>query len=72
MGQYGNQPDFATGGKNIVPTGEPGIEGSSDNLGSAALYVGTGGDFFCKIIGDKDTLFRNVPNGTFFPSGLVW
>ena len=67
MGQYGNQPDFATRATEIEPTGEPGIEGSGVDLGSAALYIGTGGDLLCRVIGGKDTWFRNIPNGTFFP-----
>lgn len=76
MGQYGNQPDFGTSAASVTPTGNP--TGSSPLLNSAALYIGTGGTLVCKVIGgDADngtggvnavcTVFKNIPNGTFFP-----
>ena len=67
MGQYGNQPDFGTRGSFVTPLGDPanGIDGQ--NLNSAALYIGTGGDLFVRIIDGTDLWFRNIPNGTFFP-----
>ena len=67
MGQYGNQPDFATRALMIEPAGTPTNIDPRDNLGSAALYIGTGGDLFCNVVGGKDTLFKNIPDGTFFP-----
>ena len=72
MGQYGNQPDFGTIAANIIPTGDPPDGPAGVNLGSAALYIGTGGDLACTVIGgnngpDNTTWFRNIPNGTFFP-----
>ena len=74
MGQYGNQPDFGTRAINITPIGDPdpqeGIAG--ENLGSAALYIGTGGTLVVTVIGGNSqpfntTTFTNIPNGTFFP-----
>lgn len=71
MGQYGNQPDFATRATNTEPAGFPfpGPVEDLKDLGSAALYIGTGGDLACKVVGgDKEfTTFKNIPNGTFFP-----
>jgi hypothetical protein len=73
MGQYGNQPDFGTRANNIVPTGDTNPENlvPSDNLNSAALYIGTGGILVCDVVGGNGstgyTIFRNIPNGTFFP-----
>ena len=74
MGQYGNQPDFGTRAINIVPTGDPdpNQELAGENLGSAALYIGTGGDLRVTVIGGNSesyntTIFKNIPDGTFFP-----
>jgi len=73
MGQYGNLPDFGTRAKIIVPTGDafPGND-PGDNLNSAALYIGTGGDLMVDVVGGNGdvypyTVFKNIPNGTFFP-----
>jgi len=76
MGQYGNQPDFATRAKEITPLGN----GNSafvdtDPLNSAALYIGTGGTLVCNVVGGNGTsygtanttVFKNIPNGTFLP-----
>ncbi len=74
MGQFGNQPDFGTRAINIVPTGDPdpNQELAGENLGSAALYIGTGGTLVATVIGGNSqtlntTTFTNVPDGTFFP-----
>ena len=74
MGQYGNQPDFGTKGKNINPIGDAIEVGTGENLKSAALYIGTGGDLLVTIVGGNfdggnagTTLFKNIPDGTFFP-----
>ena len=79
MGQYGNQPDFGTrAGKGLI-AGNPGETFKAVNLGSAALYIGTGGTLVCRVVGgnayyvdDTDpqsgyTIFYNIPAGTFFP-----
>jgi hypothetical protein len=76
MGQYGNQPDFGTKCLTIVPTGDVpagGLE-SGQPLNSAALYIGTGGDLIVSVVGGNVdgsnsgvTIFKNIPNGTFFP-----
>ena len=72
MGQYGNQPDFGTRAENTAPTGESVATGYK--LNSAALYIGTGGDLVCYVVGNNPndnstvyTTFKNIPNGTFFP-----
>jgi hypothetical protein len=75
MGQFGNQPDFGTRARKVIPGGNP--AGSSPLLNSAALYIGTGGTLICKVVGgDADngtaggvvcTVFKNIPDGTFFP-----
>jgi hypothetical protein len=77
MGQYGNQPDFGTRALTIVPLGVaelPLLE--QQLLNSAALYIGTGGNLLVTVVGgdnagyegqDNVTLFKNIPNGTFFP-----
>jgi hypothetical protein len=74
MGQYGNQPDFGTRAKNVVPSGQSGVEGDTFiNLKSAALYIGTGGTLVCSVVGGNNdevrstTVFKNIPDGTFFP-----
>ena len=77
MGQYGNQPDFGTRAQGIIPTGNiNSLPVDLQNLNSAALYIGTGGTLVCKVVGgnyyynDGDpayTVFKNIPDGTFFP-----
>jgi len=73
MGQYGNQPDFGTRAKMIVPTGLA-IDNNGQNLNSAALYIGTGGILCVNVVGGNEsgtstdtTVFKNIPDGTFFP-----
>lgn len=76
MGQYGNQPDFGTIARQAAPVDEPGGS-TSPFLNSAALYIGTGGDLICKVVGGNlerstgtevgYTMFKNIPDGTFFP-----
>lgn len=78
MGQYGNQPDFGTKAAKATIAGNPlSIPSQLKPLGSAALYIGTGGTLVCKVVGgDADngtsvgsicTVFKNIPDGTFFP-----
>ena len=72
MGQYGNQPDFGTIAQTISPTGNP---SSNDgiSLKPSALYIASGGNLLVTVVGGNidgingATLFRNVPDGTFFP-----
>jgi hypothetical protein len=72
MGQYGNQPDFGTSGRNINPVGDALDVSTGENLNSAALYIGTGGTLVVSLVGG-DTIgapynvFHNVPSGSFFP-----
>lgn len=86
MGQYGNQPDFGTRAATVVPTTSPDDASSAINLGSAALYIGTGGTLVCRVVGGNAnvlsptneqsgyTIFNNIPDGTFFPVivSAVW
>jgi len=76
MGQFGNQPDFGTRAANGTPGGN-GNSAFEDTkpLNGAALYIGTGGDLVCNVVGGNynnvgtpnTTVFRNIPDGTFFP-----
>ena len=76
MGQYGNQPDFGTRAGQAIPTGNAqSAPEDTQPLNSAALYIGTGGILVCNVVGGnwhnpgtpKTTIFRNIPDGTFFP-----
>jgi len=75
MGQYGNQPDFGTRARTIVPVGDAANDATPrELLKSAALYIGTGGDLVVNVVGgnqndfaDNVTVFKNIPDGTFFP-----
>jgi len=86
MGQYGNQPDFGTQAISLVPQGD--ADPSENNPGffinpPCALYIGTGGDLLVNVVGGdlndnnfngQQTLFKNVPSGTFMPVmvSYVW
>ena len=62
MGQYTNQPDFATRAESV----SPGVTG----LKSAALYIGTSGDLEVQPVGNaagSTVVFRNIPSGSFLP-----
>ena len=85
MGQYGNQPDFGTRAATVIPTTSPDDSSNAIDLGSAALYIGTGGTLICRVIGGNAnlynakeqsgyTIFNNIPDGTFFPVivSAVW
>jgi hypothetical protein len=86
MGQYGNQPDFGTRAGMVTISGTPFDPPDAINLGSAALYIGTGGTLVCRVVGgnaeliDSEnpqtgyTIFNNIPDGTFFPVivNAVW
>ena len=76
MGQFGNQPDFGTRAANGTPAGNadsPLVD--TIPLNGAALYIGTGGTLVCNVVGGNwepqenpnTTIFRNIPDGTFFP-----
>jgi hypothetical protein len=78
MGQFGNQPDFGTKAGEAIMYGNPSDTGLAINLNSAALYIGTGGTLVCRVVGGNAnlyssdpqsgyTIFKNIPNGTFFP-----
>ena len=79
MGQYGNQPDFGTRATLATPQSDPTDPSGTVKLNSAALYIGTGGTLVCRVVGGNATLldpenpqtgytvFKNIPNGTFFP-----
>lgn len=61
MGQFGNQPDFATAAAVLTP--------GTTKLNSAIVYVGVEGDLNVVLAGEPITntvLFKNVSGG-FFP-----
>ena len=75
MGQFYNQPDFATTAVNAVPTD---TISSATSLNSAALYIGVGGDVTVILNGvdpsvtglplsSQSIVFKNVPDGSFLP-----
>jgi hypothetical protein len=60
MGQYGNQPDFATSAEAVIV--------GTTNVQSSALYIGTGGDIEVTAIGSSSSVvFKNIPDGSFLP-----
>ena len=60
MGQFFNQPDFAT-------VAVPVILGTTNVKGSV-LYIGTGGSIEVTAIGsDTPVVFKNIPDGGFLP-----
>ena len=60
MGQYANQPDFATSAEAVVI--------GTTNVESSALYIGTGGDIEVTAIGSSSSVvFKNIPDGSFLP-----
>ena len=70
MGQYGNQPDFATRAVTVTPTD---TISSATKLNSAALYVGVGGDLSVIIAGTANptladaVVFKGIVAGSFIP-----
>jgi hypothetical protein len=71
MGQYGNQPDFATRAESINPITD--AISSATKLNSAALYVGVGGDLSVIIAGTANptladaVVFKGIVAGSFIP-----
>jgi len=60
MGQYFNQPDFATSAKTVVV-------GTTD-VKNSALYIGSGGDIEVIVVGESaSVVFKNIPDGSFLP-----
>jgi hypothetical protein len=60
MGQYANQPDFATSAEAVVV--------GTTNVESSALYIGTGGNIEVTAIGSSSSVvFKNIPDGSFLP-----
>ena len=60
MGQYANQPDFATSAETVVV--------GTTNVESSALYIGTCGDIEVIAIGSSSSVvFKNIPDGSFLP-----
>jgi len=60
MGQYFNQPDFATSAETVVV-------GTTD-VKNSALYIGSGGDIEVIVVGDSaQVVFKNIPDGSFLP-----
>jgi hypothetical protein len=71
MGQYGNQPDFATRAESITTLTD--TISSATKLNSAALYVGVGGDLSVIIAGTANptladaVVFKGIVAGSFVP-----
>ena len=66
MGQYNQQPDFATIATTVTKS-------DTTFLNGAALYVGTGGDVHVIMKNVENTagnvvVFKNVSNGSFLPA----
>ena len=60
MGQYGNQPDFATEAVAVVI--------GTTNVKNSALYIGTGGSIEVVVVsGSTPVVFKNIPDGSFLP-----
>ena len=70
MGQYGNQPDFATRAAAVTPID---TISQATKLNSAALYVGVGGDLSVIIAGTANptladaVVFKGIVTGSFTP-----
>ena len=60
MGQYGNQPDFATSAETVVV--------GTTNVSRSALYIGTGGNIEVTAVSNSTpVVFKNIPDGSFLP-----
>jgi len=66
MGQYNQQPDFATIASTVTKSDTAFLDG-------VALYIGTGGDVHVIMKNVENTagnviIFKNVPDGSFLPA----
>ena len=60
MGQYFNQPDFATSAEAVVV--------GTTNVKNSALYIGSGGNIEVIVVGGSaSVVFKNIPDGSFLP-----
>tara|TARA_R110001632_G_scaffold72532_2_gene167624 strand:+ start:2381 stop:2626 length:246 start_codon:yes stop_codon:yes gene_type:complete len=60
MGQFFNQPDFATSAETVVI--------GTTNVKNSALYIGTGGNIEVTAVGSSSAVvFKNIPDGSFLP-----
>jgi len=60
MGQFFNQPDFATSAETVVI--------GTTNVKNSALYIGTGGNIEVTAVGSSSSVvFKNIPDGSFLP-----
>ena len=60
MGQFFNQPDFATSAETVVI--------GTTNVKNSALYIGTGGNVEVTAVGSSSSVvFKNIPDGSFLP-----
>ena len=60
MGQYFNQPDFATSAETVVV--------GTTNVKNSALYIGSGGNIEVIVVGGSaSVVFKNIPDGSFLP-----
>lgn len=85
MGQYGNQPDFGTKAQTANSGFTPNEPQLANRFNPSALYIGTGGTLVCRVVGGNAytvggdplkgfTIFKNIPDGTFFPVvvDVIW
>jgi hypothetical protein len=66
MGQFNQQPDFATIANTVTKSDTTFLDG-------VALYIGTGGDVHVIMknvenAGGNVVIFKNVPDGSFLPA----
>jgi len=66
MGQFNQQPDFATIASTVTKSDTTFLDG-------VALYIGTGGDVHVIMKNVENTagnviIFKNVPDGSFLPA----
>jgi len=66
MGQFNQQPDFATIANTVTKS-------DTTFLNGVALYIGTGGDVHVIMKNVENTsgnvvIFKNVPDGSFLPA----
>ena len=66
MGQFNQQPDFATIANTVTKS-------DTTFLNGVALYIGTGGDVHVIMknvenAGGNVVIFKNVPDGSFLPA----
>ena len=70
MGQFNQQPDFATIASSVTPSN---TFDATTKVNGSALYIGTAGDVSVIMknvenAGGNVVIFKNVPDGSFLPA----